>query len=124
MKFDELAAHDVAHGEHISDVLDQLARHQPEPWEEDFRSAIGKGIGFITFAFDIDGVSMEVAKYARCFEAISPGVPIHCIAGNFGSKVAKTRIVEDFPAPLGPIKPNTSPLGISSEMPFTASNLP
>ena len=87
MKFDELAAHDVAHGEHISDVLDQLARHQPEPWEEDFRSAIGKGIGFITFAFDIDGVSMEVAKYARCFEAISPGVPIHCIAGNFGSKV-------------------------------------
>ena len=87
MNFDELTTHDVAHGEHISDVLDQLARHQPEPWDEDFRSAIAKGIAFITFAFDIDGVSMEVAKYARCFDAIFPGIPIHCIAGNFGDKV-------------------------------------
>ena len=87
MKLDDLTAHDVAHGEHISDVLDQLARHQPDVWDEDFRSAIAKGIAFTTFAFDIDGVSMEVAKYARCLEAILPGVPIHCIAGNFGSKV-------------------------------------
>ena len=87
MKFDELATHDVAHEAHISDVLDQLARHQPEPWDENFRSAIAKGIAFITFAFDIDGVSMEIAKYARCFEAIAPGIPVHCIAGNFGSKV-------------------------------------
>ena len=87
VNFAELTTHDVAHGEHISDVLDQLARHQPEPWDDDFGSAIAKGVAFITFAFDIDGVSMEVAKYARCFEAIAPGIPIHCIAGNFGSKV-------------------------------------
>ena len=87
MNFGELTAYDVAHEEHISDVLDHLARQQPEPWDEDFRTALAKGIAFITFAFDIDGVSMEIAKYARCIEAIAPGIPIHCIAGNFGSKV-------------------------------------
>ena len=86
MSFAEASAHDVARGEHISDVLAQLARHQPQPWNDDFRAEISKGVAFVTFAFDIDGVSMEVAKYARCFEAIAPGIPIHCIAGNFGGK--------------------------------------
>jgi hypothetical protein len=33
-------------------------------------------------------------------------------------------MVDDFPAPFGPMKPNTSPCGISSEIPFTATNLP
>jgi glycosyltransferase involved in cell wall biosynthesis len=86
VNFSELCTHDVAHGEHISSVLDQLARHQPAPWDGDFRTTIAKGIAFITFAFDIDGVSMEIAKYARCFEQIAPGIPIHCVAGNFGDK--------------------------------------
>lgn len=29
---------------------------------------------------------MEIAKYAQSFERISPGVPIHCIAGTFGER--------------------------------------
>lgn len=86
MQFDEMERLDVAHGEHISSVLDRLARHRPEPWIGDFREQIAGGVAFITFAFDIDGVSMEVAKYAQCFEDVVPGVPIHCIAGNFGDK--------------------------------------
>jgi len=86
VQFDEVRQHDVAHGEHISSVLDRLARHQPSPWDADFREAVAGGVAFITFAFDIDGVSMEVAKYARSFEAIVPGIPIHCVAGNFGGK--------------------------------------
>lgn len=86
MKFDEVRDHDVAHGEHISSLLDRLARHRPPPWEGDFRQTIASGVAFITFAFDIDGVSMEVAKYAQTFEAIVPGIPVHCIAGNFGDK--------------------------------------
>ena len=86
MQFDEVRDHDVAHGEHISTLLDQLARYQLPPWEDDFRQTIAGGVAFITFAFDIDGVSMEVAKYAQSFEAIVPGIPIHCIAGNFGGK--------------------------------------
>ena len=86
MQFDEIRDHDVAHGENISTLLDQLARFQLPPWEDDFRESIAGGVAFVTFAFDIDGVSMEVAKYAQSFEAIVPGIPIHCIAGNFGGK--------------------------------------
>ncbi len=86
MRFDELNNYDVAHGEHISEVLDQLARYRPAPWAHDARQTMAKGVAFITFAYDIDGVSMEIAKYAQCFERILPGVPIHCVAGNFGDK--------------------------------------
>ncbi len=85
MRFDQLSDHDVAHGEHISTVLDELARHQRSPWDDDL-SLLAGGVAFVTFAYDIDGVSMEIAKYARCFERIEPGLPIHCIAGNFGDK--------------------------------------
>ncbi len=85
MQFDQLSEHDVAHGQNISTVLDELARHQRAPWD-DGRDSVAGGVAFVTFAFDIDGVSMEVAKYARCFERIEPGIPIHCIAGKFGDK--------------------------------------
>ena len=34
------------------------------------------------------------------------------------------RIVLDLPAPLGPRKPNASPLRTSTSMPFTASSSP
>jgi hypothetical protein len=34
------------------------------------------------------------------------------------------RIVDDFPAPLGPRKPNTSPRATATSMPRTASNVP
>src|SRR5580700_3962225 len=43
---------------------------------------------------------------------------------NGSCSVASTRIVEDLPAPLGPMKPNTPPRGIAKEMPRTASNGP
>ena len=87
MRFEELQGHDVQGGSSISAVLDDLARHHPEPWADDFRTTIAGGVAFVTFAYDIDGVSMEIAKYARCFENLLPGVPIHCIGGNFGAKV-------------------------------------
>jgi hypothetical protein len=41
-----------------------------------------------------------------------------------GETQAIMRIVEDFPAPLGPRKPNTSPRATSTSMPRTASNAP
>ena len=70
----------------MSDVLDELARHVHERPTVGLRERMAQGIAFATFAFDIDGVSMEIAKYASCFNEISPGVPIHCIAGTFGTK--------------------------------------
>src|SRR5690349_8329669 len=41
-----------------------------------------------------------------------------------GETQAIIRIVDDFPAPLGPRKPNTSPRATSTSMPRTASNAP
>src|SRR5579862_4265832 len=38
--------------------------------------------------------------------------------------VARTRIVDDLPAPLGPINPKTSPRGIVNEIPRTARTEP
>ena len=87
MRFEELQRRDIEDGRGISAVLDDLARRHHEPWPPDFRATIARGVAFVTFAYDIDGVSMEIAKYAQCFESLLPGVPIHCVAGNFGDKV-------------------------------------
>ena len=40
------------------------------------------GIGFLTFYFTIDGVTIEVAKYASALRQLLPGVPLHLIAGG------------------------------------------
>ena len=40
------------------------------------------GIGFLTFYFAIDGITIEVAKYASAFRQLLPGVPLHLIAGS------------------------------------------
>ncbi len=86
MRFNDLLRYDIDHGHHISTVLDQLARIQPEPWEVDLRTGIRRGTAFLTFAYDIDGVSMEILKYGRCLQRIVPGASIHCIGGSFGDK--------------------------------------
>ena len=41
-----------------------------------------------------------------------------------GETAATIRMVEDLPAPLGPRKPNASPLRTSTSIPFTASKSP
>ncbi len=87
MRFEELKRRDMDRSTAISELLDDLARHHPEPWTDDFPATIAGGVAFITFAYDIDGVSMEISKYAQCFDNLVPGVPIHCIAGNFGDKL-------------------------------------
>ncbi len=86
VRIEDLKQRHVDTGDGISEVLDELARHTLDPPSSSLRDRMAQGIGFVTFAFDIDGVSMEIAKYARCLTEISPGAPIHCIAGNFGEK--------------------------------------
>ena len=86
MHIDDLRQRRVEAGDGMGDVLDDLARHIHERPPVGLRDRMAEGIAFVTFAFDIDGVSMEIAKYARCLNEISPGAPIHCIAGNFGEK--------------------------------------
>ena len=86
MNIDDLKRRKIDGEDSITTVLDELARHPVSDTPVPMNERLARGIAFCTFAFDIDGVSMEIAKYARCFETISPGVPVHCIGGTFADK--------------------------------------
>ncbi len=53
---------------------------------EEFRSTIQRGVAFVTYEFGIDGVSIEIHKYAECLEQIFPGLPLHFISGDFSEQ--------------------------------------
>ena len=40
------------------------------------------GVGFITFYFTVDGITIEVEKYAKILKQIYPEIPLHYIAGE------------------------------------------
>ena len=41
-----------------------------EPASEQFDNIVSKGVAFITYDFGIDGVSIEIFKYADCLEKL------------------------------------------------------
>jgi len=48
-----------------------------------FKNKLGKGgVAFITFHYTVDGVTVEIQKYAQAFKSILGNVPVHYIAGN------------------------------------------
>ncbi len=53
------------------------------------------GIAFITYHFMVDGVTMEVAKYASLIRRNIPGIPVHFIAGRIHSMTTPA-IREDY----------------------------
>jgi len=72
----------------ISTILSNLEKESPsysdlnqEAYWENLRS----GVAFWTFDFGIDGVSIEIAKYALCLQKIlgSDKTEVHFIAGDF-----------------------------------------
>ena len=48
-----------------------------------FEQDVAAGVAFLTFDFGIDGVSMEIAKYAEALRLILGNPKIHYIAGHF-----------------------------------------
>lgn len=65
---------------------EQQDRSVPERFE-DFTGRMGKGgIGFVTFHYMVDGVTVEIGKYASQFEKLFPGIPVHYIGGRFRNK--------------------------------------
>ena len=86
MRFTELHNVSINDWDGINSLLDRLIEDNQAPRRADFREAIKGGVAFLTFAFDIDGVSVEIAKYAACFGDLIPGVAIHCVGGDFGDK--------------------------------------
>ena len=57
---------------------------------QDFKKHIAeKGIAFLTYGYSIDGVTIEILKYAKIFRNNYPEIPIHLIGGNFQPETYK-----------------------------------
>ncbi len=91
--FESLRTRKIEDFEHIGLVLDELERTPLPPAPDDlpFLARVARGVAFVTFAYDIDGVAMEIAKYGAALstllseEGYEPEV--YCVGGNFGDKV-------------------------------------
>ena len=71
-------------GLYIDRLRDQLPTFEHAPNDFNiFLSQLEQGIAFVSFDFGIDGVSMEMSKYAKAFEQLSEQMSIHFIAGTF-----------------------------------------
>ena len=92
---------------HFARLMQRLDRFNPRTWGDileimdeikdsipiEVQSALsapdlplGSGTAFITFDYGIDGVSIEIGKYARALESIfksSGGIDLHFIGGDF-----------------------------------------
>jgi hypothetical protein len=69
--------------------IDRFKEEQPYPSViqegsyNDFLEGLRRsGVGFLTFHYMVDGVTIEVNKYASLFRRIIPGIPVHFIAGK------------------------------------------
>ncbi len=76
----------------ISDILADIMQTEklatPQTKNE-FLQQISKGIAFVTYNYGIDGVSIEINKYAKCLEdilAACGGCRLHFIGGDFYDK--------------------------------------
>lgn len=74
-------------------VLDELERRplSPAPVDVPFLAGVARGTAFVTFAYDIDGVAMEIAKYGTALGTVLREAgyepTVYCVGGNFGDKV-------------------------------------
>lgn len=86
---ENLRDHNPTTWNEISNLLTSFSESGPsiEPYNrEDFLELIRGGLAFWTFDFGIDGVSIEIAKYAQCLQDIlrtEKKAEIHFIAGDF-----------------------------------------
>ena len=99
MKLDELLAFlkkkDIQTWFDLGLFMDQFREEKEYPpirftgSYDDFKEHVRKGgIGFLTFHYMVDGVTVEVNKYASLMRRNIPGAPIHYIAGTIDSKTA------------------------------------
>jgi glycosyltransferase involved in cell wall biosynthesis len=70
-------------------MLDRLRDGRDTPgfvFDGDFKAFTrhaARGVGFVTFQFAVDGVTVEVAKYAEAMRRVLPQPRLHAIAGQF-----------------------------------------
>ena len=93
-KLDTLKQTKVSNWGDIDRLLSQLEiMQEPETsisGGADSSARFGRGVAFVTYDFGIDGVSMEISKYARIMESLLAGAVddyvVHFISGDFTSK--------------------------------------
>jgi len=89
MDVDELVEQKIGSWQDISRVLNELTTAGGTSEGAD-ATDFSKGIGFITYDYGIDGVSIEIYKYAICLERLlstdDQKIPIHFIGGDFTEK--------------------------------------
>ena len=79
----------VSSWEDISREVNRIRSRQQKPLPAsrvEYLQTVSQGTAFLTFDFGIDGVSIEIAKYARVLEALYQpygGAGLHFIAGDF-----------------------------------------
>lgn len=87
---DQARITDWADINHLLDRLAALGGRRVATGERDLRQRFAGGLAFITFDYGIDGVSIEISKYATCLEKIlsrdARSTPIHLIGGDFTDK--------------------------------------
>ena len=71
-----------------------------DPVDVSALDAAKRGVAFVTFDYGIDGVSIEISKYADCCEAFlsddERSTPIHLIGGEFFEQADTCRNVRPF----------------------------
>ncbi|MBW2712940.1 MAG: hypothetical protein JRC77_04240, partial [Deltaproteobacteria bacterium] len=87
----ELSSQSIGSWADIDAALDSLVARAESLYGPTETSELPAAVGFITFEYGIDGVSMEIAKYAACLEQLwdryGSTPEIHLIGGNFSASV-------------------------------------
>ena len=90
----DLSQVNIKNWDNITSAITAQKNNSPEvvhSSDKTFLKNIKKGIAFITFDYGIDGVSIEIEKYANCLERLfmdedDDTVSMHFIGGDFYDK--------------------------------------
>lgn len=76
--------------------LDRFKESKPLPtvtytgtFEDCLKDLSGSSMGFITFMYSIDGVTIEIEKYTKVFKKLLGGIDVHYIGGKFYPEVSE-----------------------------------
>ena len=88
MKKQSPANYQVNNWKDISHILKNISTNTPNlPNPATLKELVSDGVAFITYNYGIDGVTIEISKYARFFENTFSDseeyVPVHLIGGGF-----------------------------------------
>ena len=89
----DLRSRSVDDFDDIGRILDELSEYEPmrHGLETPSLELAAGGTAFVTFAYDIDGVTMEIAKYGaalgQLFADAEQQSVIHVVGGSFAAKV-------------------------------------